>query len=127
MKRRDFLRVVVGGAASSPHAAHAQRAGKLPTIGFLGGATAAGWTSYTAAFEHRLRELGWVEGSTVAIEYRWGEGRRERFAEIAAEFARRKVDVIVTAGSAVPVVKQATSVIPIVFVIASARSEYFPV
>ena len=63
----------------------------------------------------RLRELGWTEGRTVAIEYRWAEGRTERFAEIAAEFVRMKVDVIVTAGSAVPTVKQATSVIPIVF------------
>ena len=64
----------------------------------------------------RLRELGWIEGRTVAIEYRWAEGRSERFAEIAAEFVRLKVDVIVTAGTAAVVAaKQATSVIPIVF------------
>jgi putative tryptophan/tyrosine transport system substrate-binding protein len=119
MKRRDFLRVVGAAAVSCPLAAHAQQAGKLPTIGFLGAATAAGWTSWTAAFEQRLRELGWIEGRTVAIEYRWGEGRSERFAEIAAEFVRRKVNVIVTAGSAVATVKQATSVIPIVFAIAT--------
>ena len=66
----------------------------------------------------RLRELGWTEGRTIAIEYRWAEGRPERYAEIAAEFVRRKVDVIVTAGSAVPAVKQATSIIPIVFALA---------
>ena len=65
----------------------------------------------------RLRELGWIEGRTIAIEYRWAEGRDRRFAEIAAEFVRLKVDVIVTVGSAVPAVKQATSVIPIVFAI----------
>jgi putative ABC transport system substrate-binding protein len=63
----------------------------------------------------RLRELGWIEGRTVAIEVRWAEGRSERFAEIAAEFVRVKVDVIVTAGPPVFAAKQATSVIPIVF------------
>jgi putative tryptophan/tyrosine transport system substrate-binding protein len=67
----------------------------------------------------RLRELGWIEGRTIAIEYRWSEGRPERYAEIAAEFVRLKVDVIVTVGSAVPTVKQATAVIPIVFAIAA--------
>jgi putative tryptophan/tyrosine transport system substrate-binding protein len=118
MKRRDFLRVVGGMAASCPLAAHAQQAGKLPTIGILGPATAAGWAAYTAVFERRLRELGWIEGRTVALEYRWAEGRRERFAEIAAEFVRLKVDVIVTAGSPAVVAKRATSAIPIVFAIA---------
>jgi putative ABC transport system substrate-binding protein len=63
----------------------------------------------------RLGELGWIEGRTVTIEYRWAEGRKERFAEIAAEFVQRQVDIIVTSGPAVPAVKQATSVIPIVF------------
>jgi putative ABC transport system substrate-binding protein len=67
----------------------------------------------------RLRNLGWSEGRTVAIEYRWAEGRRERFAEIAAEFVRVKVDLIVAGGSAVPLLKQATSVLPIVFVLAT--------
>jgi putative ABC transport system substrate-binding protein len=73
----------------------------------------------TAAFVRRLHELGWTEGRTVAIEYRWAEGRRERYAEIAAEFVRLKVDVIVTAGGAVLATKQATSVIPIVFAVAN--------
>ena len=67
----------------------------------------------------RLRELGWIEGRTVAIEWRWAEGRSERFAEIAAEFVRLKVDVIVTSGGGVPAAKQATSVIPIVFPLAA--------
>ena len=91
-------------------------AGKLPTIGFLG-ADAAAFSPWTAAFVARLRELGWIEGRTVAIEYRWSQGRTERYAEIAAEFVRLKVDVIVTVGSAVPIVKQATAVIPIVFAV----------
>jgi ABC-type uncharacterized transport system substrate-binding protein len=121
MKRRDFITLLGGAAVAWPHAARAQQAGKLPTIGFLGTATAtaSGWTTWTAAFEQRLRELGWIEGRTVAIEYRWGEGRRQRFAEIAAEFVRRKVDVIVTGGSAVSAIKQATTDIPIVFAIAT--------
>jgi len=113
--RRQFISALGGAAAAWPLAAHAQQAGKLPTIGFLGAATASTWGPWTAAFVQRLRDLGWVEGRTIAIEYRWAEGRTERFAEIAAEFVRLKVDVIVTAGSAVPIVKQATSVIPIVF------------
>jgi putative tryptophan/tyrosine transport system substrate-binding protein len=94
----------------------AQQAGKLPTIGFLGAATPSAANQWVAAFVQRLRELGWIEGRTVSIEYRWAEGRSERFAEIAAEFVRLKVDVIVTWGTAsIVAAKQATSVIPIVF------------
>jgi putative tryptophan/tyrosine transport system substrate-binding protein len=122
MRRREFISFLGGAAAASsvswPLAAHAQQPGKLPTIGFLGTTSASAWTAWTAAFVQRLRELGWIEGRTVAIEYRWAEGRVERFAEIAAEFVRLKVDVIVTAGSAYLAAKQATSVIPIVFAIA---------
>jgi putative ABC transport system substrate-binding protein len=77
------------------------------------------WSAWTAAFVQRLREFGWIEGRIIAIEYRWAEARPERYAEIAAEFVRLKVDVIVTVGSAVPTVKQATSVIPIVFAVAA--------
>ena len=96
--------------------ARAQQAGKVPTIGFLGAATPATASAWTAAFTQRLGELGWVEGSNVAIEYRWAEGRSERFAEIASEFVRLKVDIIVTHSSPpVLAAKQATSVIPIVF------------
>ena len=100
MKRRDFLTLLGGVAAAWPLAARAQQAGKLPTIGFLGTTTASAWGPWIAPFVQRLRELGWIEGRTVAIEYRWGEGRNERFAEIAAEFVRLKVDVILTAGTA---------------------------
>ena len=66
-----------------------------------------------------MRELGWVEGRTIAIEYRWSEGRPERYAEIAAEFVRLNIDVILTVGSAVPIVRQATTSIPIVFAVAT--------
>jgi len=117
MKRREFI-LALGGAAASPLAARAQRAGKLPTIGFLGASTPSAWSPWTAAFVQRLRELGWIEGRTVAIEYRWAEGRSERYADIAAEFVRLRVDVIVTVGSAVTAAKQVTSTIPIVFAIA---------
>jgi putative tryptophan/tyrosine transport system substrate-binding protein len=107
---------LVGGAAALPLAARAQQSGKLPVIGFLG-ADAAAFSPWTAAFVMRMRELGWIEGRTIAIEYRWSEGRPERYAEIAAEFVRLKVDVIVTVGSAVPTVMQATAAIPIVFAV----------
>jgi putative ABC transport system substrate-binding protein len=98
--------------------ARAQQAGKLPTIGFLG-SDASGWSSWAASFAGRLRELGWIEGRTVAVEYRWSEGRPERVAEIAIEFVRLKVDVIVTMGSAVATLQQTTAVIPIVFAVAT--------
>src|SRR5258707_9582732 len=116
MRRRSFIGLVGGAAVAWPLAGLAQQAGKLPTIGFLG-ANAAAFAPWTAAFVAHLRELGWIEGSTIAIEYRWSQGRTERYAEIAAEFVRLKVDVIVTVGSAVPIVRQATAVIPIVFAV----------
>ena len=122
MRRREFITMLGGAAAASsvswPLAARAQQAGKLPTIGFLGASTPSNWSPWTAAFVQRMRELGWTEGRTVAIEYRWAEGRSERYTEIATEFVRLKVDVIVTVGTAVAAAKQATSTIPIVFAIA---------
>jgi putative ABC transport system substrate-binding protein len=117
MRRREFIGLV-GGAAAWPVVARAQQSGKLPTIGFLGASTPSNWSQWTAAFVQRLRELGWIENRNVAIEYRWAAGRTEGYAEIAAEFVRLKVDVIVTVGSAVAAAKQATSTIPIVFAIA---------
>ena len=114
MRRREFITLVGGAVAGWPLAARAQQAGKLPTIGFLG-SDASAWSPYTAAFVQRLRELGWIEDRTIAIQYRWSEGRAARNAEIAAEFVRLKVDVIVTNAFAASAVKQATSVIPIVF------------
>jgi putative tryptophan/tyrosine transport system substrate-binding protein len=118
MKRREFITLLGGATAAWPLASRAQQAGKLPTIGYLGTTTASGWSPWTAAFVRRLHELGRIEGRTVAIEYRWAEARSERFAEIADEFVRLKVDVIVTGGNAAVAVKQATSVVPIVFVLA---------
>jgi len=116
MKRREFITLLGGAAAAWPLAARAQQPGMLPTIGYLGSATPATQGQWVAAFVQRLRELGWIEGRTIAIEYRWAEGRTERAAEIAAELVQRKVDVIVTSGTAVVVAAmQATSVIPIVF------------
>jgi putative tryptophan/tyrosine transport system substrate-binding protein len=117
MRRREFITLLGGAAASLPLAARAQQAGKLPTLGFLG-VDAMVWSPWTAAFVERLRELGWIDGRTIEIEYRWSEGRPEREGEIAAEFVRLKVDVIVTTGTAVPSIKQATSIIPIVFPLA---------
>jgi putative ABC transport system substrate-binding protein len=79
MRRRDFL-TVVGGAAAWPLVARAQQPGRLPTIGFLG-AEASVWSAWTTAFVQRLRDLGWIENRTIAIEYRWSEGRPERDAD----------------------------------------------
>ncbi len=88
----------------------------MPTIGFLG-ADRSVWAPWTAAFVKRLGELGWTEGHTIGVEYRWGEGHPERYAEFAAEFIRLKVDGIVTSGIAVAAIKRATSAIPIVFAV----------
>ena len=119
MGRREFITLIVGAAVAWPLAAQAQQPGKLPTIGYLGAGAPAADTPWKAAFVQRLRELGWIEGRTIAIEARWAEGRSERYAEIAAEMVRLKVAVIVTYATApVIAVKQATSVIPIVFAVA---------
>src|SRR6516164_9987806 len=115
MKRRKFI-TLLGTAVAWPLAARGQQAGKLPTIGFMGASTPAGQSDMVAALVQRLRELGWIEGRTIAIEYRWAEGRDERYSEIAADFVRLKVDVIVTSGAPIVLaIKQATSVVPIVF------------
>src|SRR5262245_12633139 len=113
--RRELIATLGGAAVTWPLAARAQQA-KLPTIGLWGPSTLSAASQRVARFVQRLRELGWIEGRTVAIEYRWAEGRNERAAEIAAEFVRLKVDVIVAQGTpSVIAAKQATSVIPIVF------------
>jgi putative ABC transport system substrate-binding protein len=116
VKRREFITLLGGAAAAWPLATRAQQAAKLPTIGFLG-AEASNWSLWTAAFAARLRELGWSEGRTIAIEYRWSEGRAQSAADIAAEFVRLKAAVIVTNYSGAFAAKQATSVIPIIFVL----------
>jgi putative tryptophan/tyrosine transport system substrate-binding protein len=114
MKRRAFI-AGLGVAAVWPLAARGQPR-KLPTIGFLGQSTRSAGSEWVAAFVQRLRELSWIEGRTIAIEYRWAEQREERYNEIAAEFVRLKVNIILTSGTPQAVAaKQATSVIPIVF------------
>ena len=115
VRRREFVTLLGGAAAAWPFAASAQRGGKLPTIGLLGGSSADTAPENRAAFVRRLQELGWMEGRTVAIEYRYAEGRPERISEIVAEVVRLKVDVIVTAGTMALAAKEVTSVIPIVF------------
>jgi putative ABC transport system substrate-binding protein len=116
MNRREFITLVGGAAATWPLAARAQQPAKLPTIGYLGPNTRSLDSQRLVTFVERLRELGWIEGRTVAIEYRWAEGRNDHLAESAAEFVRRKVDVIVTSATPPTVAaKQATSAIPIVF------------
>ena len=116
MRRREFIALVGSAAAAWPLAARGQQP-KLPTIGFLGDDPPS-WSAWTVRFVERLRDLGWIEGQTIAIEYRWSEGRPERIAEIAAEFVRLNVNVIVTYGGAVTTLKQVTAAIPIVFAIA---------
>jgi putative ABC transport system substrate-binding protein len=114
MNRREFITLLGGAAVAWPLAARAQQAGKLPTIGLLVPGTPSSHGQWFASLVQRLHELGWINDRTVAIEYRWAEGHGERYAEIAAEFVRLKVDVIVTTGPAAPQAKKATSVIPIV-------------
>src|SRR5437588_56478 len=114
MRRREFI-TLIGGAAAWPLPLSAQQPGKLPTIGFSGAAPSIE-SQRVAAFVQRLRELAWIDGRNLAIEYRWAEGRNERYAENAAELVRLKVDVIVTSATPPTVAaKQATAVIPIVF------------
>jgi putative tryptophan/tyrosine transport system substrate-binding protein len=111
MKRREFIALVGVAVVMVPSMARAEQAAKLPTVGFFGPARSA------PSFEQRLRELGWIAGQTVAIEYRSAEGRTERFTEIATEFVRLKVSVIVTVGASPTLaVKHAASLVPIVFV-----------
>jgi putative ABC transport system substrate-binding protein len=116
MRRREFI-TLLGVAGAWPLAARAQQPGKPPTIGYLGASTPAAQGTWLAAFVERLRGLGWIDGHNVAIEVRWADNRPESYAEIAGEFVRLKVDVIVTLGIAVPAVKQATLAIPIVFAV----------
>jgi putative tryptophan/tyrosine transport system substrate-binding protein len=118
MRRRDFI-VGLASAAASPLPSRGQEARKRPIVGVVGAATPAAWTNWVAIFVQRLNYLGWNESRNLTIEYRWAEGRSERFAEIAAEFVRMDVDVIVTAASGDLAAKRATSVIPIIYILAA--------
>jgi putative tryptophan/tyrosine transport system substrate-binding protein len=116
MKRRDFIKAIAGSTAAWPLATHAQQPAKLPTIGILASGTPETQGRWWAALVEQLRVLGWIEGRNVAIKHRWAEGRSERFTEIAAEFVRLNVEIIITDGSlAIAAAKRATPVIPIVF------------
>ena len=117
MERRQFIRALCSGVVAWPLAAYAQQVSNPRRIGVLG-ADASVWRPWTSAFAARLRELGWLEGETIAIDYRWAEGSSQRVSEVAAEFLRQNVDVIVSYGSAVATLKQATTTIPIVFAVA---------
>ena len=119
LHRREFITLLSGAGSVWPLAVRAQQ--KVPTIGFLGATTAAIQSQWTAAFVQRLNELGWVEGRTVTIEYRWAEGRSDRLPEMFAELIRGKVDVIFTHSTpSVIAAKQATSITPIVFALVGA-------
>jgi ABC-type uncharacterized transport system substrate-binding protein len=118
MRRRDFITGLAGSVAAWPHTARAQQAGK-PTIGLLTAGAPSTHGRWVNAFVQRLHELGWIDGRTIAIQYRWAEGSSDRYADIAAEFVRLNVDVIVTQGGAVAAAKKVTSVIPIVFTVAA--------
>jgi putative tryptophan/tyrosine transport system substrate-binding protein len=116
MRRREFIALFGGAAVSWPRGGWAQQSGKLPTIGLLVSSTPADESQRIAAFTQRLHQLGWIDGRTVAIALRAAESRPERVSDIAAEFVRLNVDIIVTSGTQiVATLKQATSVIPIVF------------
>src|SRR5262245_55207611 len=118
VNRREAISLFGATMAVWPLSARAQQAGKLPTIGFLGTFTPSTRDPFAVSFVQRLNELGWIEGRTVAIEYRWPEHRTERHRELVADLVRLKVDVIVTTGGAVSAAKEATSSIPIVFALA---------
>ena len=117
MRRREFISLVGGAAVAWPLVTRAQQPA-MPVIGFLGASTPSNWAAWTAAFVQGLHDHGWIDGRTVKIQYRWAGGQSRRYSEIAAEFVRLKVDVIVTVGSAVIAAKQATASIPIVFALA---------
>lgn len=120
MRRRDFLRLAIGSTTSVwPCLTLAQQSSKLPIIGFLGGATPTMWAAWSGAFVDRLKALGWIDGQTAKLEFRWAEGRPELYTQFAEEFAKLNANVIVTSGAAVPALSKVTSTIPIVFAVAN--------
>jgi putative ABC transport system substrate-binding protein len=117
MERRTFIGVIAGGLLAAPLVAEAQQAAKVPRLGFLGNSTAALEANLVGPFREGLRDLGYVEGRNILIEYRWAEGQYERFPALIAELVALKVDVIVTAGTPASLaVKKATTSIPLVMV-----------
>src|SRR3974390_3421689 len=121
MRRREFIKLIAGSAAW-PLAARAQQARHVPTIGYVAPANPLMPSRSTGAFLRRLRELGWIEGQTITIESRWAAGRPKRLDEIAAEFVRLKVDLIVTSSTNDSIVmKQVAPQIPMVFAVSGDR------
>ena len=117
MRRRAFITLIGGAAAGWPLAAHAQKSGKIHRIGFLGNSTAALEANLVEPFRNGLRELGYEDGRNIVIEYRWAEGKYERFPALIAELIALKIDVIVTAGTPASLaVKKATASIPLVMI-----------
>jgi putative tryptophan/tyrosine transport system substrate-binding protein len=117
MRRREFITLLAGSAASMPLAARAQQAAAKPVVGFLDGGSPRERTQQVAAFRKGLAEGGYQEGQNVSLEFRWAEGQYSRFAELAADLVRRRVSVIAIPGSGVGALaaKTATATIPIVF------------
>jgi putative ABC transport system substrate-binding protein len=115
MRRREFITLMGGAAATWPLAARAQQPHKVARIGFLGAASATGFANQLSGFRQGLADLGYIEGTTIVIEYRWAEGKIARLPELAVELVRSNVDVIVTHGTpGTRAAKQATATIPIV-------------
>jgi putative ABC transport system substrate-binding protein len=114
MERRRFIEVIAGGLLAAPLAAQAQQADRVFRIGVLGHSSASASAGRIEAFRQGLRDLGYVEGKNVALDYRWSEGKQDRLPELAKELVRRKVDVIVTHSVGVLAAKDATTTIPIV-------------
>jgi putative ABC transport system substrate-binding protein len=117
MKRREFITLLGGAALAWPLAARAQQAAKVARIGFMGSTLASNWAGRVEAFRSGLRDLGYVEGENIAIEFRWAEENYDQLARLAAELIRLKVDVLVTYGTPGSLVaKRTTTTIPIVMV-----------